>query len=248
MVYGVYIYPGKVWYCRVYPCINFTCFLCSTLLVVAMTFDRFYSIIAPHKAASFNTVKRAKVTIMCIAIASIVYNIPHLFLTSNVNWECIPYGHARGKPLGEFYYWFSLIIHFTLPFVLLLGMNSFIIHKLRTRVIVNQEITQDRNSIQCEASTFKTKNTELQVFAILLLVSFSFLVLTTPAYMFFLFIMFFDFFKTPRLFAGYYLFYNVAYKMQLTNYGINFYLYVISGGKFRTDLRNLFRCFNRHEE
>ena len=201
MEYGVYIYPGKVWYCRIYPCINFTCFLCSTLLVIAMTFDRFYSIIAPHKAASFNTVKRAKITAVCIAISSAVYNIPHLFLTSNVNWECVPYGHARGKPLAEFYYWFSLIIHFALPFILLLGMNSYIIHKLRTRAIMDQEITQGRNSNKWKVSIFKTQNSELQVFAILLLVSFTFLILTTPAYMFFLFVMFFDFFKTPSLFG-----------------------------------------------
>ena len=244
----MYVPPGQVWYCRIYPWFNFTCFLCSTLLVIAMTFDRSYSIIMPHKAASFNTIKKAKITAMCIAIASTTYNIPHLFLTSNVNWECVPYGYARGKPLGEFYYWFSLIIHFALPFVLLLGMNSFIIHKRCTRTIVNQELTQGRNSKHCEGSTFKTKNSELQVFAILLLVSFAFLILTTPAYMFFLFIMFFDFFKTPSLFAGYYLFYNVAHKMQLTKYGINFYLYVISGRKFRTDLRNLFRSSGKQSE
>ena len=36
--------------------------------------------------------------------------------------------------------------------------------------------------------------------------------------------------------------------MQLTNYGINFYLYVISRGKFRTDLRNLFRGSGKQRE
>ena len=100
MEHGMYVPPGQVWYCRVYPWINFTCFLCSTLLVIAMTFDRFYSIIMPHKAASFNTIKKAKLSAMCIAIASTTYNIPHLFLTSNVNWECVPYG-MQGENLWE---------------------------------------------------------------------------------------------------------------------------------------------------
>ena len=62
--------------------------------------------------------------------------------------------------------------------------------------------------------------------------TFSFLILTTPAYLFFLFVMLMDFSKTPRLAAGYYLFYNMAHKMQVTNHGINFFLYVISGKKF----------------
>ena len=87
-----------------------------------------------------------------------------------------------------------------------------------------------------------TKIQERQVFLILLFVTFGFLILTTPAYIFFLYVMFVNFLATPRMFAGYYLFYNVAQKMQFTNYGINFFLYVMSGSKFRTDLIKLFEC------
>ena len=217
--------------------------MCSTLFILSMTFDRFYSIIMPHKAASFNTVKRAKITVACIVFISLLYNLPHIFITSNVNWECVPYGLARGKPLGDFYYWLSLIVHFVLPFTLLLIMNSFIIHKLRTRTIATQEPIYSPDS---ESSKIKSKNSELQVFAILLLVTFSFLILTTPAYLFFLFVMLMDFSKTPKLAAGYYLFYNMAHKMQVTNHGVNFFLYVISGKKFRTDLKTLFLTSNRN--
>ena len=149
--------------------------MCSTLFILSMTFDRFYSIVMPHKAASFNTVKRAKITLACIVAISFLYNLPHIFITSNENWECVPYGVARGKPVGDFYYWLSLIVHFVLPFILLLVMNSVIIHKLRTRSIATSKITQIQHS-QDEVSKLKTKNFEIQVFAILLLVTFSFLI------------------------------------------------------------------------
>ena len=43
------------------------------------------------------------------------------------------------------------------------------------------------------------------------------------------------------MFAGYYLYSNVAQKLHVTNYGINFFLYVISGRKFRVDLLKVFR-------
>ena len=185
-----------------------------------MMFDRLYSIIRPDKAASFNTVKRAKITVACIVISSILYNIPHLYVSARVNWECVPYTTAMGKPYGEFYYWLSLVVHFALPFVWFLIMNSFMIHKLRTRTILTEDSTKDSK----HGESSKTKNSELQVFAILLLVTFPFLILTTPAYVFFLFIMFIDFSKSPKLFGGYYLFYNVAQKMQFTNHGINFFL------------------------
>ena len=115
MEHDVYVPPGPKWYCRVANLFNFTSFLCSTLLILSMTFDRLYSIIMPHKAASFNTVNRAKIMVVLIATISILYNLPHLYLTSYVGWECIPYGNAKEYSLGELYIgcllWFSLLYH-----------------------------------------------------------------------------------------------------------------------------------------
>ena len=47
---------------------------------------------------------------------------------------------------------------------------------------------------------------------------------------------------TPRGFAIFYFIYQVGEKSYYTNYAINFFLYVISGQKFRTDLAKLFLC------
>ena len=240
MEHNVHVPPGPFWYCRISVPLIFGFFLCSTSLVVSMTFTRFYSIIRPHKAALFNTVKRAKFTIACIVIFSIVCNFPHVFTTTNVNWECIPFGNAMGRPYGEFYYWFSLVIEFVIPFVFLLIMNSFIIHKIRTRI----NLTEAQPGIINETKS-SVKSSDLQMFAILLLITFAFLILTTPGFSLFLFGMLFDFLKTPKRFAGYYLFYHVDQKLHFTNYGINFFLYVISGNKFRTDLKDLFRTSER---
>ena len=220
----------------------------STLLILNMTFERFYSIVVPHKAVSFNTVKRAKITVACISIVSILYNIPHLYVTSNAGWEYIPYGKSNEYSFGEFYYWLSAVVHFVLPFVLLLIMNSVIIHKIRNR-FMGVPKTSSVSSVgdSDHGNNSSNKNSELQVFVTLLLVSFAFLILTTPAYLFFFFVLVVNFFKTPQRFAGYYLFYNVSHKLYISNFGINFFLYVISGKKFRTDLRNLFPDFKKRK-
>ena len=84
----------------------------------------------PHKAASFNTVKRAKITIVCIYLLSIVYNLPQAFLVSGKTYECAPYDKASSVPYGMPYYWLSFVIHYALPFILLLAMNSVIIHTI----------------------------------------------------------------------------------------------------------------------
>ena len=116
-------------------------------------------------------------------------------------------------------------------------MNCFIIHTIRQRPRIK---IQGQIQGQREGLGSKIKSSEMQIFIILLLVTFGFLFLTTPAYVLFVYINFGNFTKTPKTYAGYRLFHSVAQKLYYTNYGINFYFYVISGKKFRGDLVELF--------
>ena len=154
-------------------------------------------------------------------------------------------GGALGTVLGEIYYWMSFVIQFVIPFALLLIMNSIIIHKIRTRSVFKKEGSSQGDPNSGEQP--KIKSTEIQMFAILLSVTFAFLLLTTPSYIFFLYARLVDFSRTPDQFARYYIFYNFSHKSSISNHGINFFLYVISGRKFRSDLRNIF-SFKRTEK
>ena len=184
-----------------------------------MAFDRFYSIVQPHKAASFNNIKRTKITIVLIILMSILYNIPHLFLSDHENWQCLPYGKAMTKSYGVFYYWLSFVVNYVLPFVLLLTINSVIIHTIKQRSkFAVVKVDGDGSDVKIP----RTNNSDRQIFAVLLLVTFGFMILTTPGYLLFLFIMLVNFFKSSHNFAGYYLFYSVAQKLHFTNHGINF--------------------------
>ena len=148
--YKVEIPPSEFWYCTGAIYAFFTGTLCSILFIVSMTFDRFYSIIRPHKAASFNTVKRAKITIACIVMFSLLFNIPHFFISSHKGWLCLPFGNvvAMAKGYSQFYYWLSLTLQFLLPFVLLLIMNSFIIRTLQKRVMQKIALKVDNDNTQ----------------------------------------------------------------------------------------------------
>ena len=95
---------------------------------------------------------------------------------------------------------------------------------------------------QSDNQTSKMKTSEMQIYIILLLVTFGFLILATPAYVFFFYVMYVDYWKSARSLVEYHLFNHVAGHAHLTNYGINFFLYVISGRKFRSDLLHLFKC------
>ena len=109
-VFSLDLPPDQHWHCTfAMTGVNMT-IMCSTLLVVSMTFERFYSIIRPHKAASFNTVKKARTIITCIVLFSIIYNVPHLFVSVDRGRACIPYGKGMDVIHGQLYYWLSFLI------------------------------------------------------------------------------------------------------------------------------------------
>ena len=77
----------------------------------------------------------------------------------------------------------------------------------------------------------------------LLLVTFAYLIFVTPSTTYRMLYMFVaDKINSPKMYAGYYLFYHIAQKMFSTNNAINFFLYVMSGQRFRDDLVKLFKC------
>ena len=86
------------------------------------------------------------------------------------------------------------------------------------------------------------KSTETQITMILLVVTFSFLILTTPGYIMMMYIVLIGVGTTPNGVATFFFFFQVREKTYYVNYAINFFLYVISGKKFRADLVRLLLC------
>ena len=158
--------PVDVWQYRIAMVVLRSATLCSTLLMLSMTFDHFYSITRPHKAASFNTVKRAKITKLSIIIFGISFNVPFIFIIIYQVGECVP---DLSEPAKMVYYWLNYVVQFAIPFVSLLTMNSVIIHTLRKRTSNNLRIEgQTCNQGQ------KMKTSVKQIYVILLLVASSY--------------------------------------------------------------------------
>ena len=240
LVYGVDFPPSQFWFGSIITTVQYMALVCSTLCILSMTFERFYSIIKPHKAASFNTVKRAKFITFGNVLFSIVFDIPHLFTTALEGRQSIPFGKAMDKEWGQIYYWLSVLLIFAIPFILLLLMNSFIIHTLskRSKFVLKQGNQGEGHN---EGPSSKMKTSDMQIFAILLLVAFSFFVLSMPAFVTIMYVSNVELGDNPELIAKFHLVYNIGHKTHFTNNGINFFLYVISGHKFRSDLVKLFK-------
>ena len=222
-------------YCKIMFYLFANMQICSIYFIVLLTFERFYSIIRPHKAASFNTVKRAKITIACIVAYGIVGNIPHLFTTELEGRICMSIFNNTPRRI---FYWYGSITAFMIPFVLLLTMNCVIIFILRQRARSNLTRSTGQGQTQGQGKG-QDKSFENQIYMTLLLVTFTFLVLTTPI-MSVIFWQTFNFQPTPKMIAINYLWFTIGETFIFTNNSINFFLYVMSGRKFRTDLKKLF--------
>lgn len=113
-------------------------------------------------------------------------------------------------------------------------MNTLIIYKIRKR----GKYFAKQDDSGGKSQDMKSKEAELT--AMLLLVTFAFMILVSPIYMAYLVYMVMSPYESPPSFANYMLVAQVCAKTHLTSSGINFYLYCIGGSKFRQDLRAIF--------
>ena len=215
-----------------------------------MTFERFYSILRPHKAASYKraSYKRAKITILLIFLVNIVYSLPHLFTTSASGRTCVFFLKGLKYLSGRIFYFLDYVVSFGIPIISLLVMNCVIIYNLCKRPkfltkksdSVNEGQDQDQGQGHSQGHRSTTQQ-EKQIITMLLVVTFSFLILMIPVYSLMFYTQFIDFTSSPKLYAGFRLFSAIGTRCYHTNFGINLYLYVISGQKFRSDSIGLFR-------
>ena len=221
----------------------------TTFQVLAMTIDKFVAIKWPHKAATYSTPKRAKITVIAVYICVVIFNIPHIFISMLTGNVCL--GYAIGGVITKVYSWLTFVLNAVLPFTLLICMNYVIVQKVRSsrKRFGVSDYTEGQGEWKVQGQSAasrrqnKMKNTEKQLTIMLLLVTTLFLILMIPTYIRFLYTTFIPR-DTPTKYANLMFFYHVSHKLYHTNNGINFFLYCISGQKFRNDLKEIL-CFAR---
>ena len=213
----------------------------STFQILAMTIDKFIAIKWPHKATIYSTAKRARITLVGILVCVIIYNIPHLFGSGLVGDQCLAY--VIGGNITKMYSWLSIVVNAIIPFSTLIYMNYIIVKTVKGSLNMfgtNAETSQKKNGITLGMATRQKamKSAENQLTIMLLLVTTLFLILLIPTYIRFIYLTFLER-DTPSKYASAMLIYHVTHKLYHSNSGINFFLYCISGRKFRNDLKEI---------
>ena len=224
--------------CEIAAYLDYFALQCATYQVLAMTFDKYVAIKWPHRSAMYSTPRRSKVVILTIIICVAMYNLPHFFITTVVAGGC--YGYSVKSILTKIYSWFTIVINAVIPFASLIHMNYVIVKSVRNS---RKMFRSDVGTKGIDARQKSMKSAETQLTTMLLLVT-TFLILLLPTYVRFIYTSFMipD---TPSKLAMSLFFITFSYKLFVTNSGINFFLYCVSGQKFRNDLKEILCCIRR---
>lgn len=215
----------------------------SVWLVVAMTVERFIAIHFPLKAAQMATPSRARKVTLLLFVIFVAIN-SQLFWTVTIDDReyCVPreaYEEFHDKVMP----WLDAAIYSFVPFAVLLTFNILIIYD-------NRRATMRRRSMRSQNHRNRTDSRQQfhqRLTAMLLSVSFSFLVCTSPKVIFMSIREYaFQFIVDGRVnyqgYASYLMASRISDFFLYLNHSINFFLYSIHGQRFRRELRRMFCC------
>ena len=202
--------------------------------VVLMTFDKCFAIMAPHRALSFCTPKRAKILLVIIFTLMFLFNSPNFYLHRLVVADCA--GNTIQTPLVQAYVYISFVVTGLVPFFSLVIMNGIIIKAVR----MSRKMRAEPGN-QSDWSIDKMKQVENQLTMMSVIIAVAYIILFLPSHIRFIVYQFVVPDSTPTTYAGFYFFIHLSFRLYATYYGIHFFLYFLSGSKFRNDLRKLFK-------
>lgn len=209
--------------------------MASAFLITSLTFDRYINVAHPFKVNSLcswrNTILRS-VLVVVLAVLLKMHNIFYSHILPFTK-TCIPI--LPDTPAGKLNLASTIILNFAIPMVIIFTLNIKIGMKLRNNRM--KLIKQQTNDIPTQATSGKKRQSQLTI--MLLTISCVFLILNLPLYVS---ASIFELFTSPESEFKYHFATELLVYVALTNNALNFVFYMIVGPKFRSDLRNMFRC------
>ena len=230
--------------CKILNFLIYFSFQLSAWLLVAMTIERFIAIQFPLKAAKYATVSRAKKVSLLLLIILIVIN-SHFFWTISIHGDyCSPREDFYDFH-DDIFPWIDAALYSIVPFLVLLVFNILIIRANRSAMNFRRTIRRQSLSAGGDKGQ-ETVNFFHKLTVMLLSVSFAFLLTSAPKVI--LFIVRFDYFdfSGPSIdfqrVALYLLVSRITDLFIHITHAINFFLYCITGERFRKELKNFILC------
>ncbi|XP_076465361.1 uncharacterized protein LOC143297073 [Babylonia areolata] len=241
----VMAFNTKIPYLRDLPCtvpffFSYTSSMTSAWFLVAMTCQRLMSVVLPHRVAVLCTVKRGViitasiVTLVCFLNVYIFF-IYHLQNVDGEYEECV----SVDEGIAYLFRLLDLFLASVIPFLFLIMTNAVLIHRAMQSVQISRELTWNKAQQTASRSSKVSSMTRT-----LILTSLAFLLLTLPTCILDMYLEAVGFYKNEiedeRVSEMLTVAETICVMLWISNSAINFYIYVLSGSKFRLETK---RCF-----
>ena len=205
----------------------------TTWILVAVTFDRCLSVCMPLKSKIYCTVRQSRFVVVIIAFLTLLLNGHLLFTVGTIDGVC--------QELDSFVSLYWPYIDFAsfcfLPFITMVICNIFIIRALTKAMKMFHSVQKgDKNKCSFEISARTRQSRKSNVTTMLLSVNAAFFFCTFPVSVFFICDPFFRK-QYPDLME---LLEAISNLLMYLNNSIHFFLYCITGTKFRNELIRMF--------
>ena len=239
----------NVWICRIYKVLHYTAGDISIWLLVAFTFDRFVAVCFPFSKQRVCKWKRAVIASATIAVLSLGKNL-HEFWTRGPEYK--DNGELRRICGSQKQYhvfldyvrpWIAFTLIMAIPFILILIFNCMIVYSLiKAQWLRNKAAAIPASTTPSSATGSKNPMSAgtsfRQTTLMCLSISFAFLICIAPSIVL---LIGKPYWKYRR---------NLAYKnakaisnfLALLNHCINFFLYCVTGRRFRQELKARLTC------
>lgn len=256
------------WACKVVTWLSYSASVYSVWLLVAVTVERYIAVVHSMHAQVMNSLGRAcrvvvGLLILLLAVhAHLLYSMDLKLVTYlNVTEpRCLPVPQAEVF-ISKYWHWVDACLYSLLPSLVMLVLNSVIIYKILASQRTRRYLTQNRDrhdpaepprarttpgqSASHRASETanrarRAQNENRRITVMLLVVSFTFIVLVLPRNVHLIYYQL----KTLRSLdelAHKLLYGSLTSLLMYTNHSSNFWLYMLTGRKFRHQLNLMVR-------
>ncbi|KAL8617843.1 hypothetical protein ACOMHN_040191 [Nucella lapillus] len=243
------VFDMPLWYfndvsCTVLFFVFYVASLTSAWFLVAMTCQRMTSVVVPHRVGLLCTVRRGKFVTAGVVVTSCVANV-NIFFNYHVEYVDNDYGVcvSTDESVANIFRLIDLSTASVIPFLVLLVSNSVLVSRAMQSARLSRQIaTKNDHRSKRRSAQFSSMTTTLT------LTSVAFLLLTLPTCVFDVYLELIGYHSLEivdeTLDAKLTLVNSVFILMWIGNSAVNFYIYILSGSKFRQETkRQLCLCF-----
>jgi hypothetical protein len=221
----------------------------SNLIVLVWTIERLIAVMFPLKLSSWCSLKNTKIALCVTFCVSVGITMPYITISVVVTYSdgVILYFCQYSKFSFEVWSHVESVVYVYIPMLVICTSNCIIGWKLKQISAVRQQMSSSEETIK------KRENEQRKMTIVLMTISISFCVLHIPYILvlvwFYLYPDVYEiYYNDQRDFAKYILYTRLGMLIAEFHNSLNFFLYCISGSKFRKMFMSIFcKCKHRQD-